>query len=160
MRKLLGTLAVLVVVPLSLPAQRLADLPSGTTLRIKTVEGGQVTGRLENVSENQLILHVKGKGTDAWTNTYRRESITHVERRRGGAGAGALKGALLGLLIGGGGGFILGAATYSGCDIIVCSAAEAGAFVGLLGAVVGVPIGTIAGAAKGSYRWEPVSVKQ
>jgi hypothetical protein len=65
---------------------------------------------------------------------------------------------VLGLLIGGGGGFLIGALAYSDndCNIVVCSAASSGALLGFIGAVVGTPLGLLAGAAHGAPEWQPV----
>ncbi|HEX6575644.1 MAG TPA: hypothetical protein VF042_11810 [Gemmatimonadaceae bacterium] len=139
----------------SADAQRLETLPRGSVVHITIKDGSEATGRLQNVSEEKIGLLISARGAEKWETSFNRSLITSVKMRRGSAGRGALKGAVFGLLIAGGGGFLVGAATYDSCNIIVCSASEQGAFFGFLAGLVGLPAGAVIGASH-AYKWEPV----
>lgn len=77
-----------------------AALGSGTRLRVELVDRTRITGRLESVSPDRLVVRARGgAGTVAW----RRDQVTRVEQRGGprvkaGAGWGAIVGVLVGAI--------------------------------------------------------------
>ena len=139
-------------------AQRADQLPRGAKVRVTVSQGTRTLGTLDKVTEDIIAVRPLQKGSSAANAQIQRDQITSMEVSRSDPGKGVLYGGLLGLLIGGGTGFILGAATYSHEDcFIFCSAAETGAFAGALGALVSIPIGMIIGGTT-KREWRQVDI--
>jgi hypothetical protein len=148
--------------PISSSAQRVDDLPRGAGVRLTTADGGRARGYIDSVTADAILLHVfEGAQAEASVR-YRRDYVSSMEVMERHTAKGALRGGLIGLLVGGSGGFLIGSLTYSkeDCDILACSASESGALLGFLGAVVATPIGLLVGAAHGSPEWHDVSLRR
>ena len=143
-------------------AQRAEDLPRGASVRLRTADGGRARGYIDTVTSEAIVLNVFNHADAGGSARYRRDFVTSMEVEKKHTAKGALRGGLLGLLVGGGGGFLIGAATYSSddCNIMACSASASGALLGFLGAVVGTPVGLLVGAAHGAPEWRDVSLRQ
>jgi hypothetical protein len=151
----IGSLAI-AVQPAS--GQRADELQRGAKVRVTVAGGTRTLGTLDRVTRDTIALRRTDKRPSAESAHFQRDLVTSMEVSRRAPGKGVLYGGLLGLLIGGGAGFVLGAATYSEDEcFIVCSAAEAGAFVGALGAMISVPIGMIVGGTT-KREWRQVDI--
>ncbi len=145
----------------SLSAQRIEDLSNGAQVRLVTTTGVDARGSIDAVTPEVIALKMLQYGQPDRTVQYRRDVVRTVEVFKKHSGKGALRGGALGLLIGGVGGLALGALTYSDsdCNILVCSRSGNAAFAGYLGAILGTPIGLIAGALRGMPEWQAVEVR-
>ena len=140
-------------------AQRADELPRGARVRVTVSNGTRTLGTLEQVTAKTISLSPSAGKVTAQGGEIQRDLVTSIEVSRRAPGKGILYGGLLGLLIGGGTGFILGAATYSEEDcFIFCSAADAGAFAGALGAMISIPIGMVVGG-KTRREWHQVDIQ-
>ena len=160
MRSLLIALGIGFLVIGAEPAsgQRADELQQGAKVRVTLSDGSRKLGSVDRVTADTIALTSLGKSSRAGDSQIQRDRITSIEVSRGAPGKGVLYGGLLGLLIGGGTGFILGAATYSEDDcFIFCSAVDAGALVGAIGAVVGIPVGMIVGGTT-KREWRQVDI--
>ena len=158
----ISTMILLLSAPASSFAQRVDDLPRGASVRLITADGEEGKGYIDSVTSEAIMLNVFQRAEHASSVRYRRDLVKSMAVMKRHTAKGALRGGLMGLLIGGGGGFLLGALTYSkgDCDIIVCSASSAGALLGFVGAVVATPVGLIIGAVHGAPEWRDVSLRQ
>ena len=158
----LGTIILAFGSPALSSAQRVDDLPRGARVRLTTAGGGEGRGYIDSVSSEVIMLHVFERDKEGSSVRFQRDLVKSMEVMRKHTGKGALRGGLLGLLVGGGGGFLIGALMYSeaDCDIVACSASASGAILGFLGAVVGTPLGLVIGAAHGAPEWRDVSLRQ
>ena len=148
------------ILPSVSAGQRADELPTGAKVRLVLTGGGEARGFVNAITPEVISLHIFERANTGSAVEFRRERIKAMEVMKKHTGKGAIRGGVLGLLIGGGGGFLIGALTYSDhdCNVIVCSAASSGALLGFIGAVVGTPIGLLAGAAHGAPEWRPVSL--
>jgi hypothetical protein len=155
---ILLTVVFSATLPSASTAQRVDDLPTGAKVRLVLAGGGEARGFVNAVTPEVISLHIFERANTGSAVEFRRERIKAMEVMRKHTGKGAIRGGVLGLLIGGGGGFLIGALAYSDndCNIVVCSAASSGALLGFIGAVVGTPLGLLAGAAHGAPEWQPV----
>jgi hypothetical protein len=116
--------------------QSVAQLHAGDRIRL-TLKTGSMDGLFQTWTPEQVMLG---------TVTARREDVLRIERFRNGGGMGRGGHAIVGALIGFGGGFTIGAAA-GGCrkdQFGPCiSRPAAGAVVGGAGAVVGAAIGAL-----------------
>jgi hypothetical protein len=152
---LLGTL---ILTPGAAFAQRLDELPRGARIRVGTADGSKAVGRIRKVTADAIDLDVSKRKSDGFVVHLNRDLVTSVEVNKKSTAAGVMEGGLLGLLVGGGGGFIIGALSYSesDCDILACSASQSGAILAFLGGVVGLPVGMIWGGSRASNAWKTV----
>ena len=108
-------------------------LTAGEKLVVRTKDGARKTGRFDSATDLQLVITRDGRKV-----AYARDQIRLVQLNRGTSRA---KGALLGAVIGGGGGLAIGIGVYESAD---------GDFVGsiipaiaLVGAGIGAGIGAL-----------------
>jgi hypothetical protein len=143
-------------------AQRVEELPRGARVQLVTVDGAAGRGYVDSVTRDAILLHVFEQPGEGSSVPYRRDLVRSMEVMQKHTAKGALRGGVLGLLIGAGGGFLLGALTYSDsdCDILACSPTEAGTFAAALGGMIGTPLGLLIGAARGSPEWRPVDLRR
>jgi hypothetical protein len=158
----MSTLIFAFVTPTLSSAQRVDDLPRGASVRLTTTDSGEGRGYIDSVTSEAIMLRVFRRADPGSSVRYRRDLVKSMEVMKKHTAKGALRGGLLGLLVGGGGGFLIGALTYSkgDCDILVCSASGSGAILGFVGAVIGTPVGAVIGAAHGAPEWRGVSLRQ
>lgn len=143
----------------SLGAQRVEDLPRGAKVRVLMHGGASSIGSVDTVTTEAISLHVFTQNPAGDRLQLRRDQVTQMQVLRKKPGKGVGRGALLGLLVGGGSFFVLGALTYSDsdCDILACSPASAGAFASVWGALIGIPAGMMWGASR--QGWEDVALR-
>lgn len=142
----------------SAAAQRVEDLPRGAKVRMVMNGGGKAAGYVDTVTIETISLHSFIKNPEGDRLELRRDRVTQMQVWKKTPGKGVARGALLGLLIGAGSFFVIGALTYSDsdCDILACSPESAGAFASIWGAVIGVPVGMMWGASR--QAWQDVAV--
>jgi hypothetical protein len=133
--------------------------PPGTDVRIlfQTDAGMErVSGRLNTVSEDELVLARGRAGRDRFT--LPADVVLGLETAAGrdhllGAGKGLLIGTVgSALLVGAFGALVAAGEQSADC----CTPATGLAFGAIIGAVVGAPTGTLVGLLIGSQRWERV----
>ena len=131
--------------------------PPGARIRVLTLSGDRLAGKLSTAVGDTLMLTVSDKfgrrlmQHPVPTDHVRELSVSRGRRR----GRGALYGFGVGLVGGAAVGAGLGVLTSTerqGCDF--CTK-EVGAFFGAIsGAVLGAPLGAVVGALRGPERWE------
>jgi len=164
MRRLIviSAICLAAAAPMSSSAQRAEDLQRGASVRLRLADGGRARGYIDSVTAETIMLHVFERAEAGASVRYRRDFVASMEVMEKHTAKGALRGGLIGLLVGGGGGFLIGALTYSekDCNILVCSASSSGALLGFVAAAVATPIGLLVGAAQGAPEWRDVYLRQ
>lgn len=144
------------VLPATTIAQSSAELHVGARVRLVPVGGTAMIGRVTSLPTDSIgFLQSKFGGAPRMFNV---AEVSHVQLSAGrNRGRGALKYGLLGLGLGVAAGAIVGAAAYQEGDDFTRSgtAVVGGAFFGSLGLIVGA----VTGAARGSERWVEVPVR-
>jgi hypothetical protein len=144
--------------PVSDTAPVAGAVTPGTRVRITRTYDGPRTGTLVALGPDTALVRWQPGEPVAevpLVETTRFE-VAHGHRRQ------SLRGAGTGLLVGAVSGFVLGAATYTGCEgqtnclDIVGSAEGAGAIGGIVLGGVGVVLGAVVGAFVRSERWRTV----
>jgi hypothetical protein len=154
-------LAILLLAPLN-DALAQQELKIGSQVRITAPECGLHghTGTLDGVEGDTFILGF-GSSEIRCVSKF----VSSLDRRVE-SGAKVVEGAVLGLVIGGFGGAVIGAATYQECvpegwfDCFMMpeSAGQQAAAGAVLGGLLGAGIGALVGVARGDGGWEPVPV--
>jgi hypothetical protein len=144
----------------SAEAQRVEELTRGAKVRVLMHGGATTLGYIDTVTTDAIALHVFTKNPDGDRLQLRRDLVTQMQTLKRTPGKGVARGALFGLLIGAGTGFLIGAATYSDsdCNVVSCSASSAGGFAAIWGAVIGIPAGMIWGSSR--QEWQDVAVSR
>jgi hypothetical protein len=148
--------ALVLTASVDLFAQQEPPVAPGDRVRVTAPNevSGRFVGTVMKIGADTCVLEVEGR---AEALALPLASVTSLEVSRG-RKSNILKGAGIGLLIGGAVGIVAGVAACSGdgCEY-------AGATVGSLGAIgagVGLLIGTSAGASSSGELWEPVPLDQ
>ena len=161
MRSSFGIIAVVIGTMIgseAASAQRVEDLPRGAKVRFLMHGGATSLGYMDTVTNEVISLHVFTKNPEGDRLQLQRDLVTQMQHLKKTGGKGVARGALFGLLIGAGSGFLIGALTYSDsdCNVVSCSRSSSGAFASIWGAVIGIPAGMMWGASR--QEWQDVAV--
>jgi hypothetical protein len=130
--------SALAVSLLVLPAGLSAKERRGAELVVTRLDGSQVSGELIAVKRDSLLL-LNNVGRDESTDLAEIKSVRLVRKSRAG------KGALYGFLVGAAGGALWGSANQDSDVWGNGTALIAGAYVGAIGALSGLLLGSVAG---------------
>ena len=141
--------------PATVLGQRADVIERGAKIRVSMTGKPSQVGYLDSLSTETIGLRLTEPNSGS---AYlARTQVVGFEVRRKSRVRGALKGGLIGLAAGTVSGFLLGALTYEDSDcFFVCSPAQAGMVVGIVGAVIVTPIGIVGGAVTGAGTWKRV----
>ncbi len=152
---MLSISAALIAAPAAALAQRADGIRQGAKVRVSTGNVRKV-GFLDSMTSDSLSLRVVGQNQASSTLNVGRAEVTRLEVRGTNRFLGALRGAGIGFAAGTVSGFTIGILTHREREncFLFCEATDSGFLLGVLGAVIGTPVGLIGGAVGAAGTWK------